>query len=400
MAKGVVKRKKPRLARRANEWDTIKADWTWAKAHYYVHYEIDSKQWLVKCKEYIKKNYDKKIISDINKLPDWKVGGKSHYAVAAHMEEHFPANVHPGYEGALDRWIKGLAEEGAKVAEEKKAEEKTKKNVYVPSIQERITEQAWAASEDIDEWLEGFVVDKDKFDPNSFDFKKHFRNKNINQAHARKMKTFFENELDDFKELELMPTAAKLKKLDERAQDMWAQLKEGYSHLKKNDIKKYTTAIENLLVALDFVIDSAKANRKPRKAKPKSATKMVEKLKYLKADEKYKIASVAPEDIIGSSEMWVFNVKTRKLGKYVAQNIDPTGQGREGSGLSVKGTTIQGYNEQLSIQKTLRKPDETLKEFKAAGKVKLRKFMDEIKTTDIKLNGRINTDTIILKIVK
>lgn len=290
--------------------------------------------------------------------------------------------------------------EGSTVVEEKKEEEKTKKDVYVPTIQERIRDQAWAASEAIDEWLEGWVRDKDSFDPKGFDFKKHFIDTGITQAHARKMKQFFENELDDFKELERMPTAVKLKKLDEHVQDEWNQLKEGYSHLKKSDIKKLTVAIEDLMTALDFVIESAKATRKPRKAKPKSASKLVEKLKYLKADEKYKLASVAPEDIIGASELWVFNIKTRKLGKYVAQNIDPKGMGREGSGLSVKGTTIIGYNETESIQKTIRKPEEVLREFKAAGKVKLRKFLEEIKTTDIKLNGRINTDTIILKTVK
>ena len=71
---------------------------------------------------------------------------------------------------------------------------------------------------------------------------------------------------------------------------------------------------------------------------------------------------------------------------------------REGTGLSVKGTTIQGYDESLSIQKTLRKPVEQLKEFKDSGKVKLRKFLDDIKTTDTKLNGRCNPETIILKV--
>jgi hypothetical protein len=91
-------------------------------------------------------------------------------------------------------------------------------------------------------------------------------------------------------------------------------------------------------------------------------------------------------------------VKTRKLGKYVAKNIDPKGMGREGSGLSVKGTTITQFDEALSIQKTLRKPQDQLKEFKGAGKVKLRKFLDEINTTDTKLNGRCNPDTILLKI--
>ena len=79
-----------------------------------------------------------------------------------------------------------------------------------------------------------------------------------------------------------------------------------------------------MLNALDFVIASAKANRKPCKTKPKSATKLVEKLKYCKADEKFQIASIS-EDIIKANELWVFNRKTRKIGKYVAKNIDPQG---------------------------------------------------------------------------
>ena len=59
---------------------------------------------------------------------------------------------------------------------------------------------------------------------------------------------------------------------------------------------------------------------------------------------------------------------------------------------------IIGYDEKNSIQKTLRKPEDQLKEFKGAGKVALRKYLDEIKTTDTKLNGRINLDTILLKV--
>jgi len=221
----------------------------------------------------------------------------------------------------------------------------------------------------------------------------------VTQAHARKLKTFFEHELDDFKEYQRYPTAGQLNKMSEHDQDMWLQLKEGYGHFKKADVKKLFTAVEGLLQALDFVIETAKATRAPRKAKPKSATKLVEKLKFLKVDEKFKLASVSPDQIIGASELWVFNIKTRKLGKYVAKNIDPKGLQREGSGLSVKGTTIQGYDETLSIQKTLRKPDLQLKEFKDAGKVKLRKFLDEIATTDTKLNGRCNPETVLLKII-
>jgi hypothetical protein len=119
----------------------------------------------------------------------------------------------------------------------------------------------------------------------------------------------------------------------------------------------------------------------------------------MKTDDKFKLASISPDQIVGANELWVFNVKTRKLGKYVAKNIDPKGMMREGSGLSVKGTTILGFDEKLSIQKTLRKPVDQIKDFRAAGKVKLRTFIDDIKTTDTKLNGRSNPDTILLKIV-
>ena len=371
---------------------------TWEKAKYYTHYEVESKEWLTTVKAYIKAHYDKNIVSSINKLPDWKIGGKSHWTCAAYLLDNNPDIVPEVYKTGINKWILELAEEGAVIAEEKKAEEKTKKNVYVPTIQERIRDQSQEMVEDIDDWLETWIVDPSTFDPKGFDFKKHFNKLQPSQAHARKMKGFYDGVLDDFNELERMPTAGQLKKMDEHTQDMWQQLKEGYAHLKKGDIKKFRTAIDELISALDFIIDSAKANRKPRKAKPKSASKLVEKLKYAKTDERYKLASVDPTLIIGANELWVFNTKTRKLGKYVASNIDPKGMGRNGTGLNIKGTTIIGFDETQSIQKTIRKPDEVLKEFKSAGKVKLRKFLEDINSVDTKLNGRCNPDTVLLKV--
>ena len=112
------------------------------------------------------------------------------------------------------------------------------------------------------------------------------------------------------------------------------------------------------------------------------------KLKYAKTNEQLKLVSINPAEIIGAKELWVYNTKSRKLGKYVAS---------EYLELGVKGTSITGFNENLSVQKTLRKPEEQLKEFKAAGKVQLRKFLDDIRAVDIKLNGRINEDIILLR---
>ena len=366
---------------------------TWHKAQYYTHYEVESKEWLTTVKNYIKKHYDKKMVTAINKLPDWKIGGKSHWATAAFLIENDNVDVVPdGHRTGLDRWITELAEEGAAIVQEKKAEEKTKKNVYVPSIQERIRDQALAACEDIEEWLDCFITDKKNFDPKGFDFVGHFAKHKVTQAHARKIKGLYIGELEEAHLIQKLPTPGEIKRCkDEHEADMLQQLREGYSHLTKKDAKAYLEALETLHGACNVVIDAAKASRKPRAKKAPSKEKLIAKLKYLERDDKLQLVSVNPLDIIDSKEVWVYNIKTRKMGKYVAG---------EHATLQVKGAGLQFYDEKHSIQKTLRKPDETLKEFKKAGKVQLRKFMDDIKTTDIKLNGRLNSDTIILKCVK
>lgn len=393
------KKKTVRAVRRGVNRFALAPTDDWNKTKHYVHYEIESKEWGTKVKEYIKKYFDRKTVSNIDKLSDWKTGNYSHWACTAFLLEVNPDIIPESYRTGIVKWVQRLSEEGAIVAEQRKEEEKAKpKNVYKPTIQEHISDQAQEAAHDIDEWLEGFIRNKSEFDPKGFDFKSHFARKGVTQAHARKMKKFYEHELTDFQSLLNMPTAGQLKKMSEREADLWEQLKEGYKHLKKVDITNYIIAIEGLIESLDFVVDSSKAQRKPRIAKPKSADRLVDKFKYCKTDEKYKLASINPVEIIGASEVWVFNVKTRKLGKYVASNVDPKGLKREGTGLTVKGTTIQGFDEEASVQKTLRKPEETLKELKVAGKVKLRKFLEEIPTTDTKMNGRVNTDTIILRV--
>ena len=364
---------------------------SWEGAKYYTHYEVESKEWLSTVKAYIKKHYDKKMVSAINKLPDWKIGGKSHWTCTAYLLDNKPELVPEAYKTGIDRWIKELAEEGAAVFEEKKAEEKSKKNVYVPSIQERIRDQALAACEEIEEWLDGFITDKKNFDPKGFNFVSHFAKFKITQAHARKIKGLYAGELEEAQLIQKLPTPGEInREKDEHKADMLQQLREGYSHLTKKDAKAYLEALETLHGACDVVIDAAKATRKPRAKKAPSKEKLIAKLKYLERDDKLQLVSVNPLEIIDAKEVWVYNVKTRKLGKYVAD---------EHATIQVKGAGLQFYDEKSSIQKTLRKPDETLKEFKKAGKVALRKFMDNIKTTDIKLNGRLNSDTIILKCI-
>ena len=298
-------------------------------------------------------------------------------------------NIHP-----LTDYIKpkiaDLIDRGKSIVEEKKVEDKEKKNVHIPTIQERIREQAYDACEDIEVWMDGFITDKENFDPKGFNFSRHFLKFKVSQAHARKIKGMYAGEYEEAQLIQKLPSPADIKKIkDEHEQDMARQLREGYEHLTKSDAKKYLQALETLMGACDVVIDSAKSTRKPRMKKAPSKEKLVSKIKYCKKDDNLQLVSINPLELIDSKEVWVYNIKTRKLGKYIADDH---------ATISVKGTTLLHYNQMQSIQKTLRKPADTIKEFKKAGKVALRTFMEDIKTTDIKLNGRLNTDTIILKV--
>lgn len=168
------------------------------------------------------------------------------------------------------------------------------------------------------------------------------------------------------------------------------QIAEAYKHYKASDYKRHHAFIQNILDALDQYRNVKKATKKARVKRAPNKEKVVSKLKYMKEKKTLKLVSINPVDIVGAQELWVYNTKTRKLYKYVADSV--TGP------LGIKGTTITGYNETTSIGKTLRKPEEKLKEFLKAGKIQLRKFLEDIKATETLANGRINSDTILLKV--
>lgn len=392
VAKTITTRKKKtvRATRRVHGYGLMPTD-SWFKAKHFVHYEIESKDWVTKIKDHIKKNYDRKIVAIINRLPDWKVGIGSHWATAAACLERAPNIVPEDYVRGFDKFIQNLAIEGQSLADLQQQEEKVKpKNVYVPTIQERIYEQSQEACEAIEQWLDSFITDKQTFDPKGFDFTAHFSNMKVSQAHARKIKAFYEAELAEARLIVDMPTAAQTAKIkDEKQRDLAEQFREGYSHLTKKDAQVYLTALETLIGACDVVIDASKATRKPRVKKAPSKERLIAKLKIKDRDDKLQVVSVNPIELLESTEVWVFNTKTRKLGRYVAAE--------ECSIMTVKGSTLVGFDETRSVQKTLRKPEETLKEFKKAGKVKLRTFLNDINAVEIKLNGRLGPDTVILR---
>jgi hypothetical protein len=252
-----------------------------------------------------------------------------------------------------------------------KQEQKTTTAVPQLTIQDRIKIKV---NEHIGyfEELQDELRDKNKLDPKAFEY---FKKENVPQNMLKGIAEPFIERLEEWKEAKAGT--------DE-------DLKEGYSHWQAKDFKKYFEFVEAILADIDAYAKTKKAVKVARVKKAPNKQKQVAKMKYAKDNTTYKIASVDPVTIIGATELYVFNVKTRKLGKYVADTHIGV--------LGVKGTTIVGYDTNLSTQKTLRKPERQLPEFMDASKVNKRKFLQGIKSVEIALNGRLNSDTILLHV--
>jgi hypothetical protein len=170
-----------------------------------------------------------------------------------------------------------------------------------------------------------------------------------------------------------------------------SDVKEAYSNFTKVQLKKLVAYCDQVILdGMKLAGDSVKS-RKPRKRKAKSPDQLVSKLNYAKDFAELKLVSVDPKTIVGASQLWVYNAKTRKLGCYNAEDA---------AGLSIKGSSIQNFAESKSIQKTLRKPAVTLPEVLKGGKVALRNVLTDIRAAEGVLTGRINTDTILLRTLK
>lgn len=180
-----------------------------------------------------------------------------------------------------------------------------------------------------------------------------------------------------------------LKELDVAVSDKDYEMSEAYSHLGKREMNRLHSLVRDIVKSCDTVAIIAKTTRKPRKRKEKPAGVLVAKVKYLKESEDLKVKSVHPEKIIGSEEVWVFNVRYRKLFQYVAQ---------DGMQISVKGTTLQNFDPEKSGAKTIRKPEEFLKSVETMSKRPLTKAFREIRGVLAKATGRINEECLIVKV--
>jgi hypothetical protein len=167
--------------------------------------------------------------------------------------------------------------------------------------------------------------------------------------------------------------------------------KDGYSNISRRQQANLVKMFGAFIVDLEKYTQFKKANRKPRVTKAKPPAVQVARIKFKKEDTELGIKSVNPSEMVGASQVWVYNVKYKRLAAYRSDSVQ---------GIQVKGSTLQNYDPDMSECRSIRRPEAFLKVLLDASKVKLRKLLSDLTTKGYDVTGRINDECIIVRVIK
>ena len=325
----------------------------------------DSKKYVI---AYLKTQYKKAadtLVARLNLLPDWEFGPTGWMARQINIGNELP----PEYNLRFQDRLKTLNEKAKVLAERANKEVAVVAKV---SVQRNVTPGASSIIAEIDERIDSLTKKSEPFDGYKF-----LSDRSATAPTLTDVVRYYEPYLKEANE-------AQNKKGNE-------QVLEAYSKLAKGRAKLISEFLTKFISDCEVMQSNKKRERKPRSKKVKSALQVTKHLKYKLSDDTYNIKSIQATDVPGSLQLWVFNTKTRKLGVYYADDTQA---------LTVKGTTVMGFNPATSLQKKLRKPEKTLPDVVTGTKVSLRKIMEGINAKAQALNGRINSDTILVRSIK
>lgn len=336
------------------------------RAYQWYNYEYTAKEGRKFVNEYIKTAFSKKEIAAINKLSDNEIPTSFMWLCRMTLN---------GVQLSADtkRFFTDTKAKLLAAATSKKLAVKEELPVRKLSVQDHIRAKVGAMIADLDQqldelgWHEHY---KYEFNCNFYEMLKA---QDIKAAQASKLLSYYQPIRDE---------------IAEAVGGKDDQLKEAYSFLTRPQLKKRLAVYDALISDISRLLNNTKVTRKPRKRKVKSASDLTKSLKYMKEFNELKLVSINPEKIVGASQLWIYNTRYNQLG--VLNALD--------GGFGIKGTTIQNFDEKTSKMKRLRKPNETLKTFMGSGKVALRKFLDTIRAKEYTMTGRINENTILLKV--
>ena len=340
----------------------------------YFNYDLDKKAYAEIVKSYVKTEYSTADARAILANPEYKYSMFSGLAAGIHWSSL--GQELPDQYKHLPQFLKGffadLIESGKEILKATIQSEKQETTVRVLTPQQRL---AIKVSETIlreidsleDAWLEGKKP--------SIDLYELFKINNLKGGAVDQVRRYIEPMLAEYKDA---------------YEKTCEQAVEGYSHLKRTDLKARVAVLEQMVADLDSIKSAAKATRTTRVKKPRAADKQIARVKYKKEDSEYKLVSVNPLGLVGASKLYTFNVKTRKLCYYETTSI---------GGFEISGTSIKNFDLELSKSLTLRKPDEILPVILSKTARQIGKTLDQLTTKVTQPNGRLNEDTILMRIL-
>jgi hypothetical protein len=168
------------------------------------------------------------------------------------------------------------------------------------------------------------------------------------------------------------------------------QLTESYKFMKPKRQKVLLAFLIEIRDDIKRYMLNKKATRKTKAPTIMTADKQVSKIKYSKESVEYKIQSINPVSIIGASQLYTFNTKNRMLTEYLTSSP---------KGFEMKGTTLQNLNSS-SRSIRLRKPEDILPDIQSKSVSRINSIWKTLTTKQSVPNGRINNDTILVRVFK
>lgn len=341
----------------------------------YFHLHVDKKDCISQVKTWVKKNFPQ----------------PSKY-ILANSEYHFTMTHHAAtafwYNNDLNKTVESdkapdflshlfdrmtpLIEKGKIIYKEKQAERKAKSNIITISPQEKLVNKInntimQELLELEDKWIDG-----DEATINIYDRFKYHGLTNTAISHVKPM---IEGWLLDYED-------AYHKRCD--------QAVEGYSHLKRSTLNQRIKICTAMLEDLERIRSATKASRNVKIKRPKSVDKQVAKVQYKKEDNDFKIVSINPIQIPTKTRLYAFNTKSKMVIEYVTESPN---------GFEISGSTIKNISNGLSRTVCLRKPLDFLPIVLQKTPKQINDAWETIKTKTKVPNGRINKDTILLRVL-
>jgi hypothetical protein len=181
----------------------------------------------------------------------------------------------------------------------------------------------------------------------------------------------------------------KLAEFETAAEGKDAEVAKAYDYMTKTQLKNCVKFCELVISDCGSYVQIKKVERKPRKVKAVPPEKKAAKFKFQAEFAELKLKSLPAAQLVDKAEAWLYDTKKRKLIHVVADEYAKV--------FTVKNNAIIGFSTVETVQKTVRKPAETLKALGAAGKPAARKLFKELTTTETQFNGRGTENIVILK---